>query len=275
MNEKITTIISYSTNDKQFLRHCIEHVKPFSQEIIVSMCSHHFDGTPISQQDLNDSMGIICEYGATIVAFPFTPDINTQRGTPYESRFWNNYQRYLAWLRIRSNPDWILWLDADEIVDTNNFMRWLSTGDIQNADSYSVSNYWYWRTPSLRAKHIESNTILSRASMLSESMFLTQPEIEREKFLVGRQQYCKRGLGGEVLIHHYSWVRNKEQMLQKVSSWSHNKDEELILRARRNIGAPSDWGWPQFVNWEFTRENPSRDFLCDHELETVQPYITL
>jgi hypothetical protein len=43
-----------------------------------------------------------------------------------------------------------------------------------------------------------------------------------------------RDLEGDIFFDHFSWVRSKEILLQKVSSWSHRNDKnwtELLLKA--------------------------------------------
>src|SRR5689334_7244771 len=42
----IATVISYCTNDFRFIDRCIAEARKFSQEIIVPVCDHFFDGTP-------------------------------------------------------------------------------------------------------------------------------------------------------------------------------------------------------------------------------------
>ena len=42
---KISTVISYCTNDYQFIKHAIDSVRPFSRQVIVPVVDHFFDGT--------------------------------------------------------------------------------------------------------------------------------------------------------------------------------------------------------------------------------------
>ena len=42
----LATVINFSTNEAPFLSHCLEEVAHFSNQIVVSICDHFFDGTP-------------------------------------------------------------------------------------------------------------------------------------------------------------------------------------------------------------------------------------
>ena len=43
---KIATIINYCTTDYKFIGHCINEAKSFSDQVIVPVCDHFYDGTP-------------------------------------------------------------------------------------------------------------------------------------------------------------------------------------------------------------------------------------
>jgi hypothetical protein len=265
MRPKITTIISFSLNDKQFLKHCVDHVLPFSEQVIISCADKSFDGTPYNTEELTaigQSM-VFYDEKITFVEWELVPEMNPNRGGKFESRFWNQHQRLLGWGEVSQPTDWILWLDADEIVDTNRFLRWISSEDFGKHPSYSLANYWYWRDTETRATHNESNTIISRADQMNESLFFKNKELERENFLFTNDptSYCKFGLNDDVMIHHYSWVRNKEQMLQKVRTWSHNRD-------RLN--------WERQVEEEFSHPVNGTNFMHpSYTLIKCQPFITL
>jgi len=67
----------------------------------------------------------------------------------------------------------------------------------------------------------------------------------------------QRGIDGLPFIHHYSWVRSKEQMLKKVITWAHYWEKD----------------WPSMVEKEFSHPFSGKDFCSDLEYETVEPYI--
>jgi hypothetical protein len=62
---------------------------------------------------------------------------------------------------------------------------------------------------------------------------------------------------GTPMIHHYSWVRTKEEMLQKVKSWGHRDDTD----------------WQNLVEKEFSHNFTGTDFVPGHnyEYEVIEP----
>jgi hypothetical protein len=65
---KIATIINYCTTDYKFIGHCINEAKSFSDQVIVPVCDHFYDGTPEDRELLektykeNLSNAEFCEY---------------------------------------------------------------------------------------------------------------------------------------------------------------------------------------------------------------------
>jgi len=52
------------------------------------------------------------------------------------------------------------------------------------------------------------------------------------------------------MIHHYSWVRTKEEMLKKVSNWGHARDKG---------------DWKELVEMEYSRPFNGQDFLHNYQ----------
>jgi len=42
------------------------------------------------------------------------------------------------------------------------------------------------------------------------------------------QQGQVRGLDGEVMFDHFSWVRSREVMVKKVMNWGHREDRDWL-----------------------------------------------
>jgi hypothetical protein len=55
------------------------------------------------------------------------------------------------------------------------------------------------------------------------------------------------------MIHHYSWVRTKEQMLQKVKAWGHNADKD----------------WVSLIEEEFSRPFNGKCFVNNYSYEVL------
>ena len=62
------------------------------------------------------------------------------------------------------------------------------------------------------------------------------------------------GYENKPVIHHFSWVRTKDEMLQKVNSWGHRFDR--------------DWG--KLVEEEFTRPFNGTDFVHGYNYDVVK-----
>jgi hypothetical protein len=65
-------------------------------------------------------------------------------------------------------------------------------------------------------------------------MFRIQGQGERE-LLVKNPARQVRGLEHEVMFDHYSWVRPKEVLLQKVMTWSHRNDKDWLTLVRKAL----------------------------------------
>ena len=63
------------------------------------------------------------------------------------------------------------------------------------------------------------------------------------------------GLDGQPLVHHYSWVRTKAGMLQKVRAWGHNADSGV--------------DWAAKVEEEFSHPFTGRDFVHGDTFRTL------
>jgi hypothetical protein len=58
---------------------------------------------------------------------------------------------------------------------------------------------------------------------------------------------------GLPMLHHFSWVRTKEEMFKKVKNWGHYRDRD----------------WISCIEEEFTRPFNGKDFVHGYEYNTV------
>jgi hypothetical protein len=56
------------------------------------------------------------------------------------------------------------------------------------------------------------------------------------------------------MCNHYSWVRTKEEMLRKVTSWAHSNDTN----------------WTALVEEEFSREFNGTDFVHGYQYDILE-----
>jgi len=241
---KIATIINYCTNDYRFIKTCIDAVLPFSSQVLVPVADHFFDNTPedfdLIQRSREENPG------AEFLYYEYTHD---EQKPP---RIWHNISRAIGVDNLADDIDWVLFLDSDEIVDTELFQKWLAdkTLKFNMHNSFKIGNYWYWREPIYRAKAVEDSAVLIRRSSIN--IDLRDIYREREQF---EFQNTPRNVmqDDQPMIHHYSWVRTKEQMLNKVKSWGHVNDAN----------------WPALIQEEFSRDFNGKSFINRYEFETV------
>lgn len=240
----------YSTNEFRFLEANLKQLSKISDEIIITICSHFFSGEDENKDLMEASLRIISNYNKCIVKTFEWQDLNKK------PRYYNNLSRKIG-TDIAKNK-WLFFVDADEIVD-DNFKDWFET--IKNADNaYLFTCSWYFREPIYKAKFYESNGFLVRKK---DCNWDVDSDLEREQLYQkiwdeGRLYHGDitpvLGLDGEVLVHHYSWVRSKEQMIKKVKNWSHKYDRD----------------WVNLVEEEFSRDFNGTDFVHNYQYEIVE-----
>lgn len=224
---RISTIINYCSNEKRFIDQCINSVLDFSTDVIVPVSTHLFDGTPENIENLQEDQARNPEAQFLIY--------NWQEGKP--ARYWHNYSRLIAARRIQANCDWMLFLDADEIIDTKLFKKFIPRLALDpSINSYKLANYWYFREPFYRANAIEDSIVIVRSEYAC-NIDLDDRHREREQF-----EFYNTPRNVMVdnipLAHHYSWVRTKEEMLKKVQSWGHNQDKDWISLVEEEFSRP-------------------------------------
>ena len=241
MTPPIATVVNYCTNEYRFIRRCITSVAGFSRQVLVPVADHFFDGTPEDQARLAATRAENRE--ATFIPYAWKP------GHP--SRYWHNYSRLLGAQHVTADVDWVLFLDADEIVDSDLFCRFARQLGDTGPDSYKLANYWYFREPIYRATTLEDSAVIVRRS-LSTRIALDSRK-EREQF-VSKSTPRMVTVEGRPIVHHFSWVRTKEEMLRKVESWGHNQDRRWVAR----------------VEEEFSRPFNGKSFVHDYEFVEVE-----
>lgn len=248
---KLATLINFCTNELSFLRCSVENALQVSEQVIISVCERFFDGTAENAELLRHACmsNPECEF----LLFAFDPERNFY--AHHGVRYWHNWGRLLGYSHLLPGIEAVLFLDADEILDVEAFRN----SSWQEFDAIRLANYWYFRKATLRATTWEDSPLLAKRNKLSAGKIMnpeeragtySQIEGEKQRYLVSKE--------GIPIVHHYSWVRSKEAMLQKVRSWGH--------REERN--------WEKLVENEFSRPFNGRDFVHGYEFETVAPQFT-
>jgi hypothetical protein len=249
----IAAIINFCSNDYPFLRSCIEAAKPFSSQVLIPVCDHFFDGVKEDREMLNR---IYAEHlDVQFVEFPFD-DKKSLYGS-HSSVHWHNLARMIGRFFLKEEIKYVFFLDCDEIVNSMHFEQWIKTFPYQEYNALSIANYWYFRECHLQAKSWENTPLLVRKETLDGATLMNGLERKGIYQLVQGNKASKvTGLDDNPMIHHYSWVRTKEQLLRKVVSWSHCRDRD----------------WTPLVEEEFSRPFNGTDFVHGYEFVEVAPF---
>lgn len=249
---KITSLINYCTNDYKFVGHCIREAAQFSDEVIVPYTNYFYDGTPENQELLDRT---IAENPlARFKFFPYDPKLNVL------PQHWVTFARVVGWKESSPETDFILFLDADEVIDAKRFIEWLEKFPLSKMNVIKLANYYYFREPRYQAETFEDSVVLARKSLLTEPMimdFLDRDKSYRD--IAEPKARMVLGTDQQPLIHHYSWVRSEEEMVKKVSTWGHSHERP----------------WVDLVREEFANGFKGKDFVHGYQYKTVEPFISI
>lgn len=242
----IDVVINYCSNDFRFIRKNITEALKFSNKVIIPMASHLLNGE-------SDEHGII----KTVDALQ---DIENRERVVFIEYEWDasksprHHHNMSRWIGLHeSQTDYIMFLDADEIMEGDLTAEYLSTNKHIQYDVVAFRSYWYFREPTYRATTTELAASLWNRKICTENIIFS--ESERWSY---RQHHSIKSLEDEtydnsVLCHHYSWVRNHREMLNKVQSWGHNRDRD----------------WTSLVDEEFSRPFNGKDFVHGYTYDIV------
>jgi hypothetical protein len=248
----ITAILQYSTIDYRFLKCNLDQLSKFCDEIIVPICTHFFNGQPEDETKLQQSKDIINSYPNTQVLMFDWDDPNKS------PRYYHNLSRKLGTDIAKNN--WLLFVDTDEIL-SDEFMPWFDT--IKNTNnSYWFTCHWYFRSATNQATRVEGAGLLTKkqyCNWILDSEHERQQLFHRLPNFTNGHDYPVVSLSGRPMMHHFSWVRSKEEMLTKVKNWGH----------------ASDKNWIALIEEEFNRDFNGTDFVHGYNYNVVENIFNL
>ncbi len=238
---EISTVISVCSLDAPFLRAMIDEAKKFCSDIILVGADHLLNG---EKEDLSYLDFVRTEYPEVHIEI-----MEWHKEPP--ARFWHNRARWEGIKRAKN--EWVLLLDGDEVPDGTRMREYLATLDFSR-DGYAFACWWYFREAIFRS------TTTSIAGLLMPKIHLTRQlvfsESERGAFRDSGLDVAEPVmLAEDPLIHHFSWVRTKEQLLRKVTSWAH-RDE-------------GGHDWVAIVEEEFSQPFRGTEYVHGFMYETV------
>ncbi len=228
---RIATVINFCTHDLRFLDKCISRARVFSDQIVIPVCDHLYNGR---KEDPELLKKIYQKYpGVDFVEFAYSEEevygtpSKLVPGSPFWSLHWHNSARLIASYFLGSEIEYVLFLDVDEIVSED-----LRKVNFEEFAALRFAVYWYFKTASNCATTTPDGALLIRKDLLSTELIMNQDE---RMGMFARVKERKKGqfsLNGKPIIHHYSWVRTQEEMLSKVRSWGHHweRDWEALMQ---------------------------------------------
>ncbi len=252
----IGTVISYCTNDFRFIGKCIEEAKKFSNQIVIAVCDHFFDGTPENRHLLGYTYAQHpdCQF----IEFAYLPDRLYRQYHPLSpddpdwAIFWAATARYVGLQYLDPATEYLLFLDSDEIVEGDEFLKWFNSSEV--LDAQRLASYLYALRPTFKAKKIVSAPLfIKKETLIPFALFNVLERLGVYLNHPGPKKEASLGVDGKPFVHHYSWVRTKEECLWKTRTWGHRNDAD----------------WPLLIEEAFSG-NMKGLFKSDHEYEEIQ-----
>jgi hypothetical protein len=258
--KSLATIINYCSNDYPFLKEALLQARKFSEKIIVVVADHLFDGEKENLEALKKSFSPF-DF-ATFIIYPFIPEKIPKRilKKVKRSSFWHSVSRLVGTSFVEKKIDYLLFIDVDEIVDGDRFSLWLKEKTYHKYDALRLANYWYFRSTSFQATTWEDSAVMVKRKKVKAKALLDSRERDAIFDSVeGEKEKTVLGLDNLPMVHHYSWVKTKKQMLKKVATWGHKNDRD----------------WQELVEKEFERSSSVKDFVHDYDLIKVAPFVNI
>ena len=215
---KIGAVVSYCENEHKFLEPCIKSLQTVCDHIVVSYCEKYLNGEDQDLSKLKQFLDLnpdICE-----------ASFEHEQAFSADPRSGHNFARIVGYELLKNRVNKIMFVDTDEILDTENFKVWRQQStDFDVLDHMNLKCYWYYRSPEWRA--LQTENCISIHDI--KSLRVEDLNSSSERWFWYNRPNTKIGChlaNGDPIAHHYSWVRSKEEMLKKINSWGHNTDKD-------------------------------------------------
>lgn len=253
-------VVISNVADLKFMRAGLREYAQAFDRIAVAIGRQAWDGTPEDAGAIQDFERHCSEEHPNVRVVPYDvrPEAPASRPDVRPEMFWEGHARTLALAALRDlcgaqflAAGRVLFLDSDEILDRARFEALCADPSYAVVDALKLANYWYWREPTLRAvDYLEDSAVLIRGSAINnDTLFSNLGRHGVFADALARGCLTLRNVkapDGAAAVHHYSWVRSRAEMLQKVAAWGHRND-------RRD--------WAELVAEEFSRPFNGTDFV--------------
>lgn len=223
-NPTIEAVVLMCSNDHRFIDICLNQLKLCVNKIHVAYFSHFWNGEEENFNIINSAVKNNKSDTCVFNKIDWTP--NKQ-----ENLYWESYARWKMTQNCNGS-DYIAYFDIDEIPDSNLFNEYKK--EFYKYDSIRLRNYWYFREPVYRANSTEKSVVICKTHLAKSVPFL--PAWSRDQYF---DNFGNRIIDNkEPCIHHYSWVRTKQEMIKKVTTWGHKNDKDWVACVEKEFSSP-------------------------------------
>jgi glycosyltransferase involved in cell wall biosynthesis len=191
----------------------------YKEERLIKGCIEQFKGFEIDHIVLNTSK----PWGQSESEEDNTPLIAIEAGAKVYTAPWQTEEDQFNWgLDGMYDKDWVLIVDADERYEAKDIELLLENLSELSENIESVKpTFWevYWKTPEYR--------IIPEQPF--KPIIAVRPHV---RFTEKRQANCSYTMI-PITLHHFSYVRNNEEMLRKINSFSHK--DEIVDKWYENV----------------------------------------
>lgn len=223
----ICAVVSFCSHDLRFFDKCISGLRPFCSEIVVPVCDHFYNGEPEDQTLLRRLYAAYPDLRFIEFAYSEKEVYGTASklvpGTPPWATHWHNTSRLIGSYHIEGDPDYLLFCDVDEIFT--------QSPKLEGEEVIRFATYWYDRSPTAVATCTPDGPLLIKRDLVTHDLLINPYERMGMLQSISGTPTCEWKLDGEPIVHHYSFVRSKDELLAKVRRWGHHWErnwEELL-----------------------------------------------
>jgi hypothetical protein len=256
----VSTVINFCSNDFRFLKACCEGARGFSQQIIITVCDHLFDGTEENYALLEHAFRMCPD--VLFIEYPFDAKESYWRFSPYFPEHpywrhdWHNTGRWIAFYFLPESCDYILFLDVDEIVDGPRFAEWLKQADVGSYSALRLAAHWYFREARYCARTCDDISLLVKKQALHpEYLWSTDERTGIFDAVRGKKEKGVKDRIARPFVDHYSWVRTQEELKKKFTAWGHYWERP----------------WLDLLEKEYAGAFQGKDFVRHYDYEETVP----
>lgn len=228
MNSHIGIVVNYSSLEKNFIDGLLKECNLITSNIVISYGSHLYNGI---KEDSDEYLKFYKEKYPNNFFIKYDVNLNedlfknkgvNKRPTAY----WCNLARWNGYLKLKNNVEWIIFIDADEIPDSNLFNEWLNENTLHNNYNYKFANYWYFKTYKNQSLQFEDSILMVNKNIINEDNIFHDDERDGIlKMTPNIKQFrMVKNKNNMPMWHHFSWVRNKQGIINKLKNFTHRDD---------------------------------------------------